>query len=305
MKNPFSFLRRSQEKPEINNTIIDKPEPEKQDEKPEESAQKPGNAPEKPKDGFVEWGRSRIRGGIEKRGRNIFFEQYSVYGLDGQEQLSCRLYHRYPEDERDFGLSYTRALSFGEFNSRLLYELDRGDMSLCDYSACMSRAEKLREEEADTKAELAPDLSEDEQTAIQAFFDSLDNLKDKSCRCAGGVFRCDAESAAMGESLTLMLRKPLRYDAYFKDDPSVKREPVAYYDIEDIWIMGVCNRLIESGAKIDILTLRSAWSLDSAAVYLMTADGLPGINGRLLLAIAESTAISRFGFYSLDPLGMK
>ena len=256
---------------------------------------------EEPDDGFVEWRRSRTRGGIEKREHNEFYEQYSVYGLDDQGRLCCRLYHRYPEEEREFGMSYSRALSFDEFNSRLLGELDRGDLTLGDYIECVSRAEALSPGEERPDIPIAREIDEADEQALRSFCDKLDNLKNKTGRSAQGVFRCDSESAVMGESLTMMFRRPLRYDAFDKEDPAVKRERVEYYDIEDIWIMGVCNRLKENGAKIDIISLSSAWVMDGKSVYLMTVEGLPGIEGRLLLAIAESTAISRFGFFSLDP----
>ena len=89
--------------------------------------------PAEPYDGFDEWFRTRTRGGIERRERNDIFEEYCVYGADESGALTCRRYHRYPEHERDFDLSYSRTLTFDELIRRLLSELDMGDIKLPAY----------------------------------------------------------------------------------------------------------------------------------------------------------------------------
>ncbi len=127
MKNPFKRFRPAAEEPP---TVTEAPEPAVEAE--------PEPVPEVPKDSFTEWCRSQIRGGIERRERNDIFEAYSVYGVDGG-RLTCRYYHRYPEHEREFDLSDTRALSFNDFNRRLLSELDRGDLRLAAYNTIVSK----------------------------------------------------------------------------------------------------------------------------------------------------------------------
>ena len=118
MKNPFKFFRPSSEKPKTEpiadapeETVIPTPT------EPEQPVKQP------PADPFVEWCRSQVRGGIERRERNDIFEAYNVYGVDEHDRLTFRRYHRYPEHERDFDLSYSRTLTFEELNRRLLSEL--------------------------------------------------------------------------------------------------------------------------------------------------------------------------------------
>ena len=89
MKNPFKFFRSSSEKSKTE-PIADTPE---------ENAIPTPTEPEQPveqptADPFVEWCRSQVRGGIERRERNDIFEAYNVYGVDEHDHLTCRRYHR-------------------------------------------------------------------------------------------------------------------------------------------------------------------------------------------------------------------
>lgn len=249
-------------------------------------------------DGFVTWCRSKTQGGIERRERNDIYEAYSLYGTDQEGRLSCRYYHRYPEHERDFALSYSRVLTFAEFNSRLLGELDKGGLTLGEYHDCVRRAEEAAAEAAQDIADYTG-FTDEELAALRAFCEGLDNLGQKRYRYSDGVFHCEADSAVEAETLHLCFRRPLRHDALYGDTAGVSREKVGGYDIDDIWIMGVFNRLRDRCAACGVTRMISEWSLRHETVWLMTADGLDGVGGSLLVAVGEVENLVRFGFYTL------
>lgn len=295
MKNPFKRLRSSQkaeESPRQEPAI----EPEETAPQPTEPEALP--AEEKAADDFTEWCRSQVHGGIERRERNDIFEEYSVYGKDGQDQLICRRYHRYPEHERDFGLSYSRKLSFDEFNRRLLSELDKGNLKLSDYNECIRKAAQLSGIES--PASSYEGFTESENDALKSFCEALDTLTDKEYRRTDGVFYCSCPSVVGDELLGLRFRKPLPHDALDTETAGVGRKTIEGYDIESLWIMGVANRLGECCNSRRITLLTSEWSLKKEAVFLMTVEGFPGVDGTLLVAVADEDAFPRFGFYSLD-----
>lgn len=292
MKNPFKFFRSSE-----------KPNPEPVVEAPEEVIPEP-TEPDPPieqpsVDPFVEWCRSQIRGGIERRERNDIFEAYNVYGVDEQNRLTCRRYHRYPEHERDFDLSYSRALTFDEFNRRLLSDLDKGDIKLPVYNDCIAKAREL----CDLPLPEAKDFngfSEDETSALHDFCEVFDTLTDQEYRTADGVFCCACRSVVGDEMLNLRFRKPLPHDAMNGEIAGVSKTPIEGYDIESLWIMGVFNRLREQCQSCRVTVLTSEWSLAKESVFLMQAEGFPSVDGSLLLAVADEASFPRFGFYSLD-----
>lgn len=263
-----------------------------------------------PDDSFTEWGRSQVRGGIERRERNDIYEAYTVYGAGADGQLCCRRYHRYPEHDRDFGVSYSRILTFDEFNRRLLAELDRGDMRLNAYNACISKAEELAGSFPDGSAYPAYEgFTDDEEAALRAFCDDMDTLKDKSYLHSDGVLSCECESVVGGERLIIRFRKPLAHDALGSDIAGVKQEVIGGYDIDDLWIMGIYNRLRERCAAVEVTRLSSEWSIERESLYLMRAEGFGGGStgggkgdpgGSLLVAAGEADSFRRFGFYSLD-----
>ena len=160
MKNPFK-RKKPAPIPEQAVEIISAPVIETP--KPQVAPQK--SEPQNPDDGFLEWYRTPTRGGIERRERNDFFEEYNVYGTE-KGALICRRYHRYPEHEREFDLSYSRALRFSEFNRRLLSELDRGGMKLGDYRDCIEKAEQLSGIDSDSSFEI---LSENDTALLEEF----------------------------------------------------------------------------------------------------------------------------------------
>lgn len=294
MKNPFRRSKRSQaEAIEASaEPMISEPE---QSEPPEEIA------PEEiapPQDSFTEWCRSQIRGGIERRERNDIFEAYSVYGEEGGK-LTCRYYHRYPEHEREFDLSYTRVLSFDDFNHRLLGELDKGDLKLDAYDLCIKKAAELSAESAsEMPAYLG--FSASEVIALHDFCDGIDTLKGQSYLNANGVLCCECESVVGDERLNIRFRKPLPYDAFSAEIAGVKKEEIGGYDIDNVWVMSVYNRLSEKCRACKVARLTSEWSLDHERVYLISAEGFPAIDGALYVAVAEADHFRRFGFYSLD-----
>lgn len=291
MKNPFKRHKKSADPIPEEPVAIPAPE--------EEPVPQPEpDPPAEIDDGFTEWCRSQIRGGIERRERNDIFEAYSVYGADAAGNLTCRYYHRYPEHERDFDLSYTRALSFEQFNRRLLGELDKCDLKLADYADCIRKAAALSDKPLPVGD--ADGLSDDEFAALQDFCESMDTLKDQSYLHGDGVFRCECESVVGGESLNLRFRKPLTYDALTNGADGVRMEEIGGYDIDDMWVMGVYNRLRERCTACKVIRLTSEWSLDKESVWLIRAAGFPGIGGDLLTAVAPSEQFRRFGFYSLD-----
>ncbi len=293
MKNPFKRFHTKESKP------VDSPPVEKEPE-PIQPPPAPIEAPpaEPPEDRFTEWCRSQVRGGIERRERNDIFEAYSVYGTDEAGRLACRFYHRYPEHEKDFDLSYTRALSFDEFNRRLLSELDKGDLKLSEYHDCIQKAAALSQmtsSEADYQG-----FTDAELNVLQAFCDAIDTLKDKRYLHGDGIFSCECESIVGSESLNIRFRKPLPHDALSREIAGVSKKEVAGYDIDDMWILGVYNRLRERCSGCGVIQLTSEWSLEKESVLLISAEGFSGIDGTLLVAIAESSMFRRFGFYSLD-----
>lgn len=310
MKNPFKLFRSSPEKSdpapvpeppeEITTPIPPEPEPEPPKEittptPPEPEPEPPVEQP----DPFTEWCRSQIRGGIERRERNDIFEAYNVYGVDEKNRLTCRHYHRYPEHERDFDLSYTRALTFDELNRRLLSDLDKGDVKLPDYNDCIKKARDLCE----LPTPETPDFNgftDDETAALKAFCEAFDTLTDKEYRTADGVFCFSCRSVVGDEVFNLRFRKPLPDDALFSDVSGVGKTPIQGYDIESLWIMGIYNRLSERAEKCRVTLLSSEWSLKKESVFLMQAEDFPSIDGTLLLAVADETSFPKFGFYSLD-----
>ena len=249
-------------------------------------------------DGFTEWRRSQIRGGVERRERNDFFETYNVYGVDQARQLTCRCFHRYPEHERAFGMTYSRTLSFDEFNRRLLGELDKKSMTLAEYHDCIRQAEEVSGIISDS---IAYDIfSDNEYAVMQAFCDSMDTLKEKTYLHGGGLFSCDCESVVGGEPLSIRFRRPLPHDALSMEIAGVRKETIGGYDIDNLWVMSVYNRLNERCSSCRLTQLTSEWSLNHETIRLVAAEGFPGIDGELLIAVAEPTAFRRFGFYSLD-----
>lgn len=294
MKNPFKLFRSTSEKP--------KPEPIA--EAPEELLTPEPTEPEPPieqppVDPFVEWCRSQVRGGIERRERNDIFEAYNVYGVDEQNRLTCRRYHRYPEHERDFDLSYSRTLSFDELNRRLLSDLDKGDIKLPAYNDCIRKACELCDIPLSDAAEFIG-FSVSETAAIHDFCEDFDTLTDKEYRTTDGVFCCACRSVVGDEQLNLRFRKPLPHDALNVEIAGVSKTPIEGYDIKSLWIMGVYNRLRDRCQSCRVTLLTSEWSLEKESVFLMQADGFPSIDGNLLLAVADETSFPRFGFYSLD-----
>ncbi len=294
MKNPFRFFRSSAEKPAPQPSPAPAAVPEAPAPQPTAPTEEPA-----PADPFIEWCRTRVQGGIERRERNDIYEAYSVYGTDDKAQLICRYFHRYPEHERDFDLSYSRALTFSEFNKRLLSELDKGSLTLLEYHACIEKAASLTSAPS-SDTDPYTGFSEGETAALHAFCDGMDILTDREYRHAEGVFRCSCRSAVGDDALTLWFRKPLAYDALDGDVAGVGKTPVESYDISDLWIMGVCNRLREHCQSCRVTLLTSEWSLDHESVYLIAAEGFQNIPGTLLLAVSDSAAFARFGFFSLD-----
>ena len=293
MKNPFKRFRSAKENPIENQ----QPQPDITEENtPTEPESEPEKAPEDP---FVEWRRSQVRGGIERRERNDIFEAYNVYGTDEKNQLICRHYHRYPEHERDFDLSYERVLSFDELNRRLLAELDKGDIKLDAYNYCITKARQLCDIPAPELADYTG-FTESETSSLRAFCEAIDTLTDKEYRTTDGYFCCSCRSVAENQHLNLRFRKPLPHDASFTDIAGVNKKQIEGYEIDSLWILGVYNRLNEQSARCRVNILTSEWSLDKEFVYLIEAEDLSGVDGTLLLAVADEAAFVRFGFYSLD-----
>ncbi len=263
MKNPFKLFRKNREEPTA-------PQPEIPAQKDEEAVTPTSPAPkEEPKDDFIEWCRSQIHGGIERRERNDIFEAYSVYGTDPKGQLLCRCYHRYPEHEREFDLSYTRALTFDEFNRRLLSELDKGDLRLTEYHDCIRQAEALTGTPSDAADAPFLGFSEEEKKALSGFCDALDTLKDKTSFQQNGVFRCEGESVIGEERINIRFRKRLPHDATDTDTAGVSMTEIGGYDITDLWIMGVYNRLRDRCHTLKVSRLQSEWSIRKETLYLV------------------------------------
>ena len=293
MKNPFKRLR--SEKASVQ-------APQDAPERPAQEEQKPigDNLDSTPPltDSFTEWCRTRTRGGVERRERTDIFEAYSVFGVE-EGRLTCRYYHRYPEHERSFRLSYSRALGFDDFNRRLLTELDKGGVILSEYHVCIQKAASLTRPEAGCNDPFT-EFTDEERAALPAFCDSLDTLKDQSYLHGEGVLCCECESVVGGERLTLRFRKLLPYDALSAEIPGVCKEAVGGYDITDMWVMSVFNRLNERCRSCKVTRLTSQWNIEKETVWLMTATGFPGVGGTVLIAVAPTADFRRFGFFSLD-----
>lgn len=298
MKNPFKFFRSSDKQPNTTPEPAAESKIEPSEPEPAETVSEPP-VTQLPADPFTEWCRSQTRGGIERRERNDIFEAYNVYGVDENDRLTCRRYHRYPEHEREFDLSYSRALSFDELNRRLLADLDKGDIKLPDYNSCIAKARDLCGISTPASAEFIG-FSETETAALREFCEAFDTLTDKEYRTADGVFCCSCRSVVGEETFNLRFRKPLPHDAMNGEIAGVGKTPVEGYDIESLWIMGIYNRLNERGEKCRVTLLTSEWSLDKESVFLMEAQGFPSIDGTLLLAVADESSFPKFGFYSLD-----
>ena len=296
MKNPFKRLRAAKDEPaqEITPIAVKKTPAEAPQPSPVEPS---AEEPPQPQDSFILWIRSRERGGIQKRERNDIYEYYNEYGTD-DGQLICRRYHRYPEHEKDFDLSFSRVLTFDEFNARLLDELDSGAVPLNEYHSCLKNAEALTDRHQADKSGDEP-LSQSDQEAIKTFCESLENLKEKEYRCGEGALRCSCKSVIADVELNLWFRRPLCYDAADGEIAGVEKTPIEAYDIDDIWILGVCNRLREQGARFTITELKSAWSLKGEVILLLRVSDFPGVTEELLFAIEKAENFYRFGFYSL------
>ena len=248
-------------------------------------------------DSFILWCRTNTRGGIERIERNNIYEAYGEYGADTDGRLIYRYYHRYPEHERGYDLSDERVLSFDAFNTRLLSELDRGDIRLGDYHACISKAQQ-NDSHADTGNNNG--FNETETAILRRFCEDIDTLKDKTYRSSEGIFRCEGVSVIGDETLDILFRKPLKNDALYREVSGVDRSAADAYGIDDLWIMGVVNRLRERCASCRVETLKSAWSLKGETVCLIICEGFDGIQGDLIVAAAQISDLIRFGFYSLD-----
>ena len=290
MKNPFKRFKAQQPKKSPD------PQPEVITEEtiPDESPAP--DTVEEVRDDFIEWIRTEIHGGIERRERNDFFEEYCVYGADDSGALICRSYHRYPEHEKEFDLTYSRALTFDELNRRLLSDLDKGYIKLDDYNLCILRADPS------SSGQPYSGFTDEESAALQAFCDSVDTLKDKGYLHTSGTLRCESESVVDNFRLNIWFRKPLLHDAMNIEIAGVKRESVNGYDIDNLWIMSVYNRLRERCASCKVTLLSSEWSLEHEAVYLLAVESFDGIDGTLLIALGEADNFRRFGFFSLDYL---
>lgn len=306
MKNPLRFFRKpsdQNDEKQKNDTAPTKDASVQQTEKmsePPQSGEDEARKPDKEQgDSFTQWCRSRVRGGIERRERNDIFEEYGVYGVDGQGRLLCRYYHRYPEHERDFEMSYERVLSFDEFNTRLLGEIDRGSLTLETYGECIEKAQKLSGKADEERDGIYEGFSAEEEGRLRDFCETLENLKDKSYRHGDGIFRCEGESILEGEVLDIWFRKPVKHDAFYTDVAGIIRQPVSPLDIGDIWILSIYNRIRERCGTCEVVRVKSEWSLKEEAVYMMAVEGLVGIKGTVLIAVAEASNFGRFGFYAL------
>ena len=297
MKNPFSFFSASKRAAGLPDAY---PYPDRGQDEPVISPAR--NTPEReaavPDDGFHKWLRTATRGGIEPGGRNDIYETYSVYGADAEGRIIHRCYHRYPEHERAFDLSCSRVLTFDELNRHLLEELDKGGVTLDDYHACIAEAERLAPQpSSDAIAET--EFSEDEYAVLRDFCESLDTLKDKECHAGRGSFRCSGVSVVGDEELWLNCRKPLTHDALYGESLGISRTEIGGYDIENLWILSVYNRLRERCDSCRVILLKSEWNLSQKPVTLLVAEGVQGISGALLVTVADIETLSRFGAYSL------
>ena len=128
----------------------------------------------------------------------------------------------------------------------------------------------------------------------------MDIFTDRGYLHGSGVFSCECVSVVGGERLTLRFRKPLRHDAVDGEVPGVTRKKRAGYDIEDLWIMGIYNRLRDRCASCEVMLLTYEWSVNKESLWLFMCEGFEGVDGVLMAAVGPSDSFSRFGFYSLD-----
>ena len=115
-----------------------------------------------------------------------------------------------------------------------------------------------------------------------------------------GALSCECESVVGEEFLQIRFRKPLRHDAINEEIGGVTRKPIEGYDIENLWIMSIYNRLREKCAACKVSLLTYEWSAAKEAVHLLIAEGFEGIGGTLMIAVGSPEDMSRFGFWSLD-----
>lgn len=318
MKSIFSFFRSSkksddgkredaaqaapapeQDVPLPEATVDGAAEPTAQDSAHASGAPEASSAEASEEDGFCEWLRTATRGGIEPNGRNDIYEAYSVYGVVDDGRIVRRYYHRYPEYDRGFDLSGEHSLTFDQLNRELLEELDRGGITLERYCDAIAAAERLLPEHSAPGSD-AVAFSAEEIAVLTDFCDALDTLKDKQYLTKGGVFLCTGVSVVGDEELWLRFRKPLRHDAFYGETFGVKRTEIGGYDIENLWIMSVYNRLYQISERCRVIMLASEWNLSAAPVTLIAAEGTRGIDGTLLVTVAGAETLARFGTYSLN-----
>lgn len=244
-------------------------------------------------DSFTEYCRSQVHGGIERRERNDIFEEYTVYGADKDGSLICCRYHRYPEHEREFDLSYNRKLTAEEFNRRLLSELDRGDIKLADYQRCMMLVQK-------TKSSPDTALTDSDMTLLHDFCESLDTFTGQEYLHPEGIFSCGCESVVGAEPMQLRFRRSLAQDAFDTDIPGVSKKPIEGYDIENLWMMSLFNRVRENSKVVKAWLLSSEWSIRHESVHLFLTEDFAGLSGKVLIAAGDPSDMSRFGFWSLS-----
>lgn len=249
-------------------------------------------------DSFIEWFRTPTRGGIERRERNDIFECYGVYGCDTDGRLIYRYYHRYPEHERDFSLSYNRQLDFKSFNNRMLTELDSDSIKLSDYYECIAKAEEISGITSDMSDNSA--LSDNDIATIRIFCDSLDILQGQSYLARDTSLSCECESVVGGDRLIIRFRKSVTHDPIIEDVAGVKKETIGGYDIDNLWIMGIFNRLRDNCDAVKVYSLTSEWSLSGDSLYLFNAVGFKDISCDLIIAAGAADSFRKFGFYSLS-----
>ncbi|MBQ6153667.1 MAG: hypothetical protein IJJ15_07970 [Ruminococcus sp.] len=301
MKNPFAKWKKS--KDNTQDQISEIPQESIPDVSSDGQTAKetnPDDKETKPQDSFVEWCRTQVRGGIERRERNDIFEAYSVFGTDEDHHLVYRYYHRYPEYEKEFSLSFSRNLTFEEFNRRLLSELDRNDLKLNDYSSCITQAEHVLDQQA-TQTEDINELTEADASVLKEFCEAADILQNKSYLHNNGVLRCECESVIGDEKINIWFRRPILHDSVEAEISGVTKEPIEGYDIDNLWIMGLYNRLRERCQKVCVWRLTSEWSIEKESLYLFSAEDVSGTGiGTILIAAGSAESFRRFGFYSLD-----
>ena len=260
------------------------------------SEAEPSPAKKEPADTFILWCRSKTRGGVERRERSDIYEAYNAYGTDN-DTLVCRCYHRYPEHEKDFSVTVSRTLTFDEFNTRLLCELDKGDLTLPDYKQCIEKAAVLSS--LSINGSSFEGFHEEETSALRAFCDAIDILGEKSCLSQNGVFCCEGKSVVGDEPISICFRRPFPFDAMNRDTAGVQKEEIDGWDIDNMWLMGVYNRIRENTSSHRLFRLTSQWSLNKETVLLLSCEDFSSLKGTVLIAAGSAEDLSRFGFYSL------